>query len=277
MRTSRRTRRAGNGAILLFAALAATPSVSHAQAAPIQVSWFLRGLQGGVCINFLVSPATAADEVRRGSPIPAESLADEYPALAREVRTDPPYAGWVPAEYCWFLYDSALVAGRVTRVDGGKQPVLVGYVAIRASGLQDSAQAYATQIFTNAGPLLELAGKARMRVDKVKFSKGTIPELENVPDRFRLVAQHGGTIIQWDGGPGTPAPPTPVEIRLAGLEVTNSIHTLSATFQPDSAFTPSGDLRILGTGDLQELISASPIRYLRSFVRGGDSDWILNW
>lgn len=276
MSRSRTLLHAGNGAALLVGALlaASAPRPLAAQS-HTQVTWFLRGLQTGLCVNFLVSPDYAAGELRRGIPTPAESLATEFPALDREVRSDPPYKGWIPAEYCWFLYDSATAGGRNVVVDGGRQPVMVGYYAIRGTGVGDEANAYAVDLFSNAGPLVDLAANARLRVSKIKFTKGKIPDQEEVPDRFRLAAQHGGVTIQWDGGPGGSTASSPFPIHLSGLELTTTTHPITAILTPDSSFTPSGDFRVLGDGELQRILSKSPIRFLRNYLQGGDADWIL--
>lgn len=276
MRGSRRFTRAGRVVVFASALIGgAVPRPAAAQAQGSQVTWFLKGLQTGLCVNFLVAPDYAAGELHRGLPTPAESLATEFPALDREVRSDPPYRGWVPAEYCWFLYDSAAVGGKNVTVDGGRQPVVVGYYAIRGTGVGDGANGYAVDLFTNAGPLLEATTNARLRVAKIKFTKGKIPDQEEVADRFRLVAQQGGTTIQWDGGPGTPVAPTPFAVKLSGLEITNTTHPISAVLTPDSTFTPTGDFRVLGDGDLQSALSKSPIRFLRNVLKGGNTDWIL--
>lgn len=268
--------RLGGGVALATTLLGGiAPRPLAAQARNSQITWFLRGLQTGLCVNFLVAPDYAAGKLRRGLPTPAESLAAEFPALDREVRADPPYKGWIPAEYCWFLYDSATVAGRNVVVDGGRQPLMVGYYAIRGTDVGDGGNGYAVDLFTNAGPLADLATNSRLRVSKVKFNRGKVPEQEDVPDRYRLVAQQGGTTIQWDGGPGSPVPSVPFPIKLSGLEITTTTHPISAILTPDSSFTPTGDFRVLGSGELQRVLSQSPIRFLRNYLRGGDADWIL--
>ena len=272
-----RANRAGKGLLtgIVGALSFAVPASLAAQATPAPARWFLRGLEEGVCVDFLVSPQVAAEAVgRHGTPIPAESLATEHPALAREVRDEPQYQGWVPAQYCWFLYASGVAGGKELKVDDGRQPVAVGFVALAARDLPDGATSYVTQLFTNASKLSSLADGARIRVDRFKLTRSPIPDQEDLADHFRFEAQHGGTLIRWDGGPGDPVTPTPWSIALAGL-ASYRVHSVRATVTPDSAFTPSGNLQVTGRGDLEVMLSASPIRHLTTLVRGGDSDWEL--
>ena len=252
------------------------PAGLSAQGTPTSAKWFLRGLQGGACIEFLVSPTSAADELHgAGTPVPAESLAEAHPALARAVRDDPHYQGWIPAEYCFYLYASGVANGRNFTVDGGRQPVAVGFVGIAARDLPGGATSYAAELFTNSSQLERVAEDGRFRVESIRFTRSPIPEFEDVPDRHRYMAKHGSTIIQWDGGPGAPQTPEPRSIRLAGMALTSRVHLAQTTITPDSAFVPSGNLQVMGKGDLKVMLTASPIRLVTTFVEGGDADWDL--
>ena len=253
----------------------AVPGALAAQMNSAPARWSLRGLQEGICVDFLVSPQIAVDEVGRyGTPTPAESLATEHPALAREVSDEPRYQGWVPAEYCWFLYASGAANGKAFTVDDGRQPVAVGFVAIAARDLPGGATAYITQLFTNASQLSSAGQVARLRVDRFKFTRSPIPDQEDLADHYRFEAQHGGTIVRWDGGPDTPTPVATKSVDLAGL-ASFRINFVRTTITPDSSFVASGNLQVAGSGDLQTLLSTSPIRHLSTLIRGGDSEWDL--
>ena len=273
----RRVNRAGKGLLtgIVGALSLAVSGTLAAQLRTAPATWSLRGLQEGLCVDFLVSPRAATEEVGRfGTPIPAESLPTEHPALAREVQDEPKYQGWVPAEYCWFLYASGATKGKAFTVDNGRQPVAVGFVAIAARDLPDGATAYISQLFTNASELYSTADDARLRVERFKFSRSPIPDQEDLADHYRFEARHGGTIIRWDGGPGDPTTPAPRSAELAGLP-TYRVHFVRVTITPDSAFTPSGNLQVSGDGDLQAMLAASPIRHVTTLIRGGDSEWDL--
>lgn len=273
----RRTNKAGKGLLtgIVGALSFAAPGLLASQVPTAPATWSLRGLEEGLCVDFLVSPQVAADEVGRyGTPIPAESLATDHPALAREVRDEPKYQGWVPAEYCWYLYASGVAKGKTFTVDDGRQPVAVGFVAIAARDLPEGATAYVTQLFTNSSQLSSAAEVARLRVERFKFTRSPIPDQEDLADHYRFEAQHGETIVRWDGGPGDPTPVAPRSIHLAGL-ASFQIHFVRTTITPDSSFTASGSLQVAGEGDLQTLLSASPIRHLTTLTRGGDSEWEL--
>lgn len=272
--------RAGQGLLTgMVGALALlAPVNAHAQQGVNRsVHWSLQGLQEGICVDFLVSPAVAAGRVGgAGTPVPAESLATAFPALAREVKTDSQYQGWVPAEYCWFLYASASVGGRAVRIEGGKQPVMVGFTAISARDLPGGTTAYAVDFFTNAPQLISPAANARLRVDRIKFTRSPIPDQEELADRYRFEATHGQTVVQWDGGPGAARGVEPRAVALTGLAIASGYHFAHASISPDSAFAPSGNLQVIGKGELQEMLAASPIRLVTTLIRGGDSEWVLD-
>lgn len=240
-----------------------------------QVNWFLKGLHAGLCVEFLVSPSVAEAEVAGRQPTPIESQADRYPVLARVAQAEPAYQGWIPAEYCWFLYRSAVVEGRATEIDGGRQPVMVGYLAIAATPLPDSATGVAVGLFTNSTALERVMVRARLQIDLVRFTMGLIPTEEESRDLARYEARHRGATIQWDGGKGTPRTLETRVIRLVGFTPTQALHRIRTTLVPDSTFAPVGNLRVLGTGKLQQMLAASPIRLTTSYQMGGDADWQL--
>jgi hypothetical protein len=196
-----------------------------------------------------------------------------YPALARVAGAEVAYRAWSPAEYCWYLYREAVVGGRRVEQDGGRQPVGVGYLAVAATGATDSAEKVVITYFTNSGRVAGALERARIRVDQIDLTMGLIPEEEDDPFRRRYTAKHGGTTVQWDGGPRTPVAAEAQQIRLRGVRTTGGAVPIRSAITPDSAWTPSGSLMVSGNGDLQRLMAASPIRLVTTFYRGGDSDW----
>jgi len=261
--------------LLALLVVAATTPVAAQINAPLRVNWFLKDLRTGMCVQFLVSPAAAQAQMPEQMPVAIEAVADRYPVLARVAAAESDYAGWVPAQYCWFLYRSAVVDGKVVEVAGGRQPVMVGYFALEAASLPDSATGVAVGLFTNSGALDRVVSGARLQIDKIDFTVGLIPEEESSVSRSRYVARHGRANVQWDGGPGDPRPPQVSQIRLVGYTATRGLRGIHTDLTPDSAFVASGNLSVVGRGDLKRLLSASPIRLVTPYLRGGDTDWQL--
>jgi hypothetical protein len=205
-----------------------------------------------------------------------ESLREKYPVLAREADADTTFHGWVPGEYCWYLYRSAVVGGRTVEVEHGTQPVLLGYLSLAARPLPDSAEAIVVTLFTNASPLDRALTSSRMVMDNITFLSGFIPGNEESPTERRYSAQHGRTTILWDGGPGGTRPPESRTVRLSGFSMDFRFDGIRASFSPDSAFAPSGNLGVAGGGEIQGLMGASPIRLVTTYLRGGDADWVFD-
>lgn len=250
------------------------PAPSLAAQSPERVVTYLKGLHTGLCVEFLVAPNSVSEYFGNGVlPVAVESLAGRYPALARVARDEPAYQAWTPARYCWYLYREALVSGRVVQIDGGRQPVAVGYLGVAASGLPDSADQVVVTFFTNSGRIAGALERGRKRVDQIDLTLGLIPDEEEDPLRRRYTAKHGGTTIQWDGGPGAPTAAESQLIRLLGRSSTGQPSFIRTSITPDSAWSSSGNLKVTGNGELQRLMASSPIRLVTTYFRGGDSDW----
>jgi hypothetical protein len=239
------------------------------------VQWSLKGMQAGFCVQFLVAPDQLVDELAGRIPTPIESLADRYPVLARVAAAESTYHGWIPAEYCWFLYRSAVVGGRTTDINDGRQPLMVGYLAVAASPLPDSATQVALGMFTNSTALERSMVSNRLQIDLIRYSVGVVPNEEEVPNLALYEAEHRGATIDWEGGPGAPRPPEPRAIRMMGFTVEQSLRGIRGDVTPDSAYVASGNLRVVGKGSLQKMLSGSPIRLLTSYLRGGDTELYL--
>jgi hypothetical protein len=245
--------------------------------ATAQGPWYLKGLRAGTCVEFLVSPTAAAEVMGTWArPVDVATRAERHPILARTAAAETAYTGWAPAEYCLFLYQEAVVGGSTFRVDQGRKPLVVGFLAIGAEGLPDGATDYLTEFFTNQGGLRGAMAQAGVTVDRVVFELTPVPGQESDPDRARFSARHGRTTVQWDGGPGAPREHvTQRSLRLSGRIGGTHLQEVDIAMTPDSVFTPSGSLRVIGRGSIGELLSASPIRQVTEFARGGDDDWII--
>lgn len=259
----------------MLASLALWPAAMlSAQEGPREITASFHGLQTGLCVEFLVAP-----EVVRGyltgaaTPAPIESLAETYPALARVARDEEAYRGWVPANYCWYLYREASVGGRVVLKDDGRQPVGIGYLALAARDLPGERDQVVVTLFTNSSRLGGFLAVAQVRIDEMDLTLGLIPEEEDAPLRRRYSARHGRSTVQWDGGPSTPRSPESRTLRLFSHTRAGGSQGILATITPDSSWAASGTLKVSGEGELQRLMSASPIRLVSSFNKGGDSDW----
>lgn len=247
------------------------------EGAQAQAPWFMKQLQAGFCVEFLVSPPAAADAMGAGAlPVKIADRAERHPVLAQVAAAEPEYDGWAPAEYCLFLYQEAVVRGQILRVEQGREPLALGFLSIGAEGLPNGATDYVTEYFTNQGALRGAMADVGVTVDRVVFDLGPVPGQETVPDRARFSARHGRTIVQWDGGPGTPRDSVRSRtFQMAGLLGAMSLRGVTVTTMPDSAYTPSGNFRVVGSGPIAELLQASPIRMVTEFTRGGDGDWIV--
>lgn len=260
--------------MLAAALLASLPGASLEAQSPQRVVAYLKGLHTGVCVEFLVAPNTVAEYYGGGIlPVPVESLAGRYPVLARVAASEPAYQAWTPATYCWYLYREGVVNGRRVEQDGGRQPVAVGYLGLAATGLPDSADKVVVTFFTNSGRIAGALERARIRVDQIDLTLGLVPDEEEDPVKRRYTAQHGRTIIQWDGGPRAPEVATPMQFRLFGRSSTGELSPIRSSISPDSAWSTYGTLKVTGNGELQRLMASSPIRLVTTYYRGGDSDW----
>jgi len=255
-------------------ALGAVATPLQAQVTPTNAHWSLKGLRSGMCVEFLSSPAAATDALDgRFTPTPIERLATTFPVLAREAALDPTHAGWVPSKLCWFAFDSAFAKGRKVRVDGGRNAVVVGYVGISALLPSDTTAMVGASIFTNAGPLSTVASEARLKVDDVRYSYGTIPDLESSPDERRHEIQYNKLTLQWDGRIGNVRPVEIQDVHLTVRSIGMGLFALTANVTPVSSFVAAGNLRMTGSGKLVTMMAASPIRFMSSYLKGGDVEW----
>jgi hypothetical protein len=246
-----------------------------AQQIPTTAEWSLRGLRSALCVEFLVEPGAAAEAIdKRVTPSPIERYAARFPVLAREAEGDRTYAGWIPAELCWFAFDSAFAKGRKVVVDRGRNPVVVGYVALGGVFASDSTALASASIFSNADPLVAVTVDARAKVDPIEYILGPVPDLELDTLERRHEIRRGRLTLQWDGHRGTtPRPVAPKTVRIFAESLGYGVFDVNLTLTPDSAFVATGNLRVQGRGPLLDAMAASPIRFVTSYLVGGDMEW----
>src|SRR5512147_2431586 len=90
---------------LCCALLAAAPVPGRAQekAGADTVSWTVMGPKAGWCLNFLMEPKNAAEDLVRGYRVVAAREAKGLsPAISRLIADEPTYAEWIPSEVCTY-------------------------------------------------------------------------------------------------------------------------------------------------------------------------------
>jgi hypothetical protein len=246
----------------------------QAQQIPSTIDWSLRGLRSALCVEFLVEPGAATKAIdNKFTAAPIERFAGRFPVLAREAEGDRTYAGWVPAELCWFAFDSAQVLGRKVVQGRGRDAVVVGYLALGAAFPSDSTALAASTIFSNSNALVAVALDARAKVADIDYVYGLVPDLEEDPVERRHEIRRGQLTLQWDGHPGGARPVAPKSVHLFSQSVGYGVYDVRIELTPDSAYVATGNLRVLGRGPLLDALAASPIRFVTSYLVGGNMEW----
>jgi hypothetical protein len=96
------------GAVAASLLLLPSLNLLRAQTGPVAAgtvrhAWALRNLQFGACVDFLMDPASAAEQLEAGfQPVPASRAAGLRTPLKYVVSSDTTYARWIPAHLCFW-------------------------------------------------------------------------------------------------------------------------------------------------------------------------------
>lgn len=265
------------GPLYALAGLSVVAAASlNAQLPAEGVTWYLRGLEAGSCVHFLVSPDVAKDQLPSGHVgVRADQMPGIDPALTREIGAETQYAAWVPSRFCWFAFDSATVGDRTSRIKRDTRreinyPVAVGFwtVAAASKGSPDSKGWSAVAIFSTSGDLSQSLVPARYAVSSAKM---TISPIDSTPDT-RYSIEFDKNLIGWDGHRGDSVAPGVVADTLSVGQT--YVRLLLSLQTGDSAFAPIGNLRLTGKGDLVKAMTAGPIRMVAPIRADGG---VLTW
>jgi hypothetical protein len=255
------------------------PSLSllRAQSAPtlavaVRHAWALRDLQFGACVDFLMEPAAAAEQLELGfQPVPASRVATLRTPLKSVVSGDTTYASWIPARLCFLDYASVTSGDHLIGPEGDDQGSMVGYwgIAARRVGQGNGGDVMAAVgWWTSNWRIRQTTELAFIPMKVVDRRRGKVPE--STRDRYQVGI--GKTVVTWEGT--LPADSSAVQEAVGATLVFDgqrkTTWTAQSTFSPMWTRPLSGVLRVEGKDDLAKALQASPIRTFGPLYGGGD-------
>jgi hypothetical protein len=257
-------------------ALAADPVAARAQTDPKpDVVWTLEGLRNGWCLQFLIDPKDANEDLPRGArPLPASQAPNLHPAVRRLIADEPQYAAWIPSQVCAYFFQAVVIGKqRISSNNPKNAPGLLWWGVWSSSNVgADTAGRYALRCLgSNEGKIEGSSdlGQSRVSMEDVDLLASKVPDSQD--DRY--VLGYEKTIITFDGHPA-PDSLAPGELHQAWLaDGTNSkVLTASIALRPAATHGLAGALRIQGKGELASALLASPIRLVGPVQSGGDGE-----
>ena len=231
--------------------------------APVGATWSLDTLRSGFCVHFLAEPAAAARGVFRGvSQLPASATEGLNPVLRRVVDESPEYATWIPQRFCVFQFSAVRVGNRELRDSkhGKSQVVATWSTSARADAPG------AVILLVNNSRLSNSLKSLGLGIDVLRSEFGKVPE--STDDRYEIRYQR--STLTWDGhasGDSTAAPALDRGWVSAGRNA--RMLAVEQRLAPVGARLMVGALRIEGKGELAQVLTASPIRFVGPIVWGG--------
>jgi hypothetical protein len=255
------------------------PSISllraqRTPAAPAAVrhAWALRNLQFGACVDFLMDPASAAEQLDVGfRPVPASRVPALSTSLKSIVSGDTAYSSWIPARLCFLDYASVTSGDHLIGPEGGESGSMVGYwgIAGRRVGTGNGGDDLAiVQWWTSHLRIRQTSERAYIPMKVVDRQWGKVPE--STRDRYQV--KIGKTVVTWEGTlpADSGAVSGPLEATLAFEGQRKTAWTARAALAPQWSRRLSGVLLVEGKGDLAKALRASPIRAFGPLYGGGD-------
>ena len=108
----------------LLLGVSSGPLLAQERTTADTISWGSVGTRAGWCVEFLMEPKAAAEDLTRGYRVSAARESRTLlPAIARLISEEPTYADWVPSQLCLYLADGITLQNRrYDRGDAG-QPI----------------------------------------------------------------------------------------------------------------------------------------------------------
>lgn len=231
------------------------------------VQWDFEAVQSGWCLNFLMHPDASNRDLPRGlTAAPASRVPGLPPALAGQIRDQPEFQEWTPAELCTLVADR-LVAGdrQFERGDGGEPLILVWWV-VSAAG-QDGPVNAVRYLGTNSTRLKREMKASFIDLERVKAKLEPLPDSED--RRLRLELE--GAVLFFDSH----VSPDTIQVErshrwhwvVPGSR--NLLWSADASATPEASGGVVGALRIQGKRGLAAILADSPIRVFGPGFTGG--------
>lgn len=243
------------------------------------ITWNALGTREGWCVEFLMEPKDAADDLTRGyHVVPARSVGWLLPAMSRLIADEPTYADWVPSQLCTYVSDAVTVENRrFDRGDGG-QPIAVlywGVAAARDDGSATGDLVSLREFGTNSSSVQQNMGTRGVPIDRIQFEVHPAPE---GTDRDYMVKLSGAQVFYTTGEPRVDSTGTATERASVGVMNGNNraVWTVRLSYTPVSMGTTSGALRVVGKRGLAKALNKSPIRLVGPVVVGGSGQVVLH-
>jgi hypothetical protein len=263
---------------LAFAALLAlVPASARAQDGKDRKDkvWHLEELQRGFCVQFLVEPGMAAQQLGRGlRPLGTGDVDGLHPALRGVAERQPEFRSWVPSSLCLYYFGAVQADGQQVREKNPRKAPMLAFLTLAAADSQSGTRRdFALEVVTNTGRLERSGNVAGLDVRMARTSLGPVPATEDgAPSgEDRLQLRLGKTQLIWDGRPAedsTPAGGALVrEWRAQGRR--GGWVEGKLTLSPAWSRAMIGSLKVEGKDHFARMLKASPIRFVGPEYEGG--------
>jgi hypothetical protein len=244
----------------------------RAQTAPqaeAQLVWKLEETSSGWCLQFLIDPTKAGEDLPdKARPVSAIEAGELHPAISRLISDEPQYARWVPSVLCSYFFGAVTVDGH--RVEKGKKSMpAIAWWGVLARSSADTAPVLALRFLaTNNFRVQKPTETAKVIMRDLDLTIERVPETND--DRYTL--KYGKTLVVFDGHA---APDTTLRAETVSQiwwteGDASTVWRAWADLHPSSTHGLVGALRVQGKGDLADLLKASPIRLVGPIHSGGD-------
>lgn len=242
------------------------------------VSWSVVNPRAGWCLQFLMEPKEAVNDLTRGYRVVlAREAPDLPPAIKRLIADEPNYGEWVPAEVCTYIADAISIENRrFDRGDGG-QPIAAIYWGVAAASAEGGADLdwVSLRAFgSNSSGVQRAMGTRGVPIDRIQFDVKPVSESKDQ----EFVLKLNSATISYVGQPKPDSTGSAPQRVRTGVFVGNNrtVWTTRMVWNPAAVGGMSGAIRIVGKRGLAKVLNKSPIRLLGQAVIGGQGEITLS-
>jgi hypothetical protein len=231
--------------------------------------WTLDGLRAGYCVNFLMDPKDADDELKQGYTfLRADQDQTLHPALIQVVRTQAEFAPWVPSTLCFYYVDVIRVGQSRIFEKNRRTPQMLAIWSLASLEQGSGARRdLVVDLYTNSERLRSIAARNLLAVEDAEA--GFRPATDTTGHAFTQKIDKARLV--WIGRTADDS----VRVAQPVVQSWQVRGSRGAPWKAELGFSPAwrrslvGSLRVEGKGDLAKALKSSPIRFVGPYFQGG--------